>query len=317
MTSKAKEYRKLLKQQKAINAARGDTFKELAAMTTADHEIAGDNHLRAGNLTMAFVKYDKALQMDPTLKRVRYKKGRLLLQKGLTDDAIREFQRIVQDDPDDALAYEGLGHAYFLTEELDLSKQNFQKSLALNDQLWLSHNFLGMIYDKERKFDQAITHYKKALAINSKEVSIYNNLGLSYYQKGNYAYATVFFKKSIKKIDTKKTDNMKIAKVYNNLGISFAKLGNYTMALKAFTNGSDHSRAHNNLGVIYLSEGKYKEAIASFEKAIELNPVYYVRANENLVKARQLLYKSPRTRQGAQTPPKYSTTTSRGFREHH
>ena len=294
-----------------MNAAQGDTLKELSVMTTADHEIAGDNYLRMGNLTMAFVKYDKALQMNPTLKGVRYKKGRLFLQKNLADEAIQEFQLIVKDDPSYALAYEGLGHAYFIKDDLNLSKQYFQKALELNDQLWRSYNFLGMISDREQKFDHAITQYKKSLSINDKEISIYNNLGLSYYQKGEYVYATVFFKKAIKKMDESQINNAEIVKIYNNLGISFAKLENYDMALKAFTNGSDNSRAYHNLGVIYLSEGKYKKAIESFEKSIELNPVYYVKANENLARARQLLHQTSATRRETPAPTEYAPTTPR------
>ena len=47
---------------------------------------------------------------------------------------------------------------------------------------------------------------------------------------------------------------------------------------------TDRARAHNNLGCVYLAEGKMEKAAQCFHKAIEINPTFYVKANENLQK---------------------------------
>ncbi|MFV9692162.1 MAG: tetratricopeptide repeat protein, partial [Desulfobacteria bacterium] len=57
-------------------------------------------------------------------------------------------------------------------------------------------------------------------------------------------------------------------------------------AFEAFRKGGNEAQAHNNLGCIYLKEGKPEKAITCFEKAISINPDFYVRASENLRKAR-------------------------------
>jgi len=44
--------------------------------------------------------------------------------------------------------------------------------------------------------------------------------------------------------------------------------------------------AYNNLGCVYLKQGEFDKAISCFEKAIEINPTFYIKAGENLRKAR-------------------------------
>jgi tetratricopeptide (TPR) repeat protein len=120
---------------------------------------------------------------------------------------------------------------------------------------------------------------------------------MSYYFKGDYEEAVEAFTEALK---TAPAQN----KIYNNLGLALAKLGRDREALEAFKNGGDAAKAYNNLGVIYLGEKRYQEAIAAFEKAVQLSPSYYAKANENLKSARQALA-------GAASP---SPTTSRAPR---
>ena len=68
--------------------------------------------------------------------------------------------------------------------------------------------------------------------------------------------------------------------------MALSKLGRYQEALEAFRKGGNEAQAYNNLGCIYLEEGKFEKAITCFEKAIKINPAFYLRASENLKKAR-------------------------------
>jgi tetratricopeptide (TPR) repeat protein len=63
-------------------------------------------------------------------------------------------------------------------------------------------------------------------------------------------------------------------------------LGRYGDALEAFRKGGGEAAAYNNIGYIYMTDGKYEEAIKTLEKAIEIRPSFYVKANENLKKAK-------------------------------
>jgi len=291
------EYKKLLERQKAGMPLEEDAVKKLPEMTAPEYERLGDTYLRQGNVNMAYLQYDKALRMDPKQTRVRYKVGLLFLNKDMPDEAFKEFQEIVKYDATFALAYEGMGQALLKKSSYDDAEQHFRHALSLSPERWQCHNFLGIVYDRQRRYDTAVAEYRAALALKPDEGFLLNNLGMSYYFKGDYEGAVQAFAEALK---TAPAQN----KIYNNLGLALAKLGRDSEALEAFRNGGDAAKAYNNLGVIYLGEKRYQEAIAAFEKAVQLSPSYYAKANENLKSARQALA-------GAASP---SPTTSRAPR---
>jgi Flp pilus assembly protein TadD len=291
------EYKKILERQKAGMAFEDDTTKKLPEMTAAEYERLGDTYLRQGNINMAYLQYDKALRMEPRQARVRYKVGLLFLRRGLPDEALTEFQAILQHDATFALAYEGLGQALLKKSKHADAEKHFRHALALNPELWQCHDFLGILYDQQQRYDAAIAEYRSALALKPEQGFILNNLGMSYYFKGDYEEAVQAFREALR---TAPAQN----KIQNNLGLALAKLGRESEALEAFKYGGDEAKAYNNLGVIYLGEKRHQEAIAAFEKAVQLSPSYYAKANENLKSARQALA-------GAASP---SPTTSRAPR---
>jgi Flp pilus assembly protein TadD len=276
------EYKKLLEQQKAGMPPESDAVKKLPEMTAGEYEHLGDTYLRQGNINMAYLQYDKALRMEPKQTRVRYKVGLLFLRKGLPDEALKEFQEILTHDATFVLAYDGIGQALLKKSNYDDAEKHFRHALALSPELWQCHNFLGILYDRRQRYDEAIAEYRAALSLKPDEGFLLNNLGMSYYYKGDYKQAVQTFTEALK---TAPAQN----KIYNNLGLALAKLGREREALAAFKNGGDEAKAYNNLGVIYLGEKRYQEAIAAFEKAVQLSPSYYVKANENLKTARQAL----------------------------
>ena len=86
--------------------------KDLPAMTGDEYERLGDALLSKKNLYLAYVQYDKSLQMNPGNLRVEYKKGLALLLGGKNDEAVQQFQIVLQKDPTYAAAYEGRGRAH-------------------------------------------------------------------------------------------------------------------------------------------------------------------------------------------------------------
>ena len=301
VTLRPAEYRKLLEQQKTGKPLDEALQKELPEMTVGDYEALGDTYLSNGNLTMAFVQYDKALRLEPTSTRLRYKSGLLFLKKELVDEAIKEFQAVLQQDARYALAYEGMGQAWLKKGNLGEAESSFRKALALQKDLWQSYLFLGMLHDRRQQFDEAIAAYQSALTLRPEQGLLFNNLGLSYYQKGAYEKAVQHFQQALQKGYAQE-------RVYNNLGLALAKLGRYPEALEAFTQGGDKAKAYNNVGVICLADGKYAEAIAFLQKAVALNPSYYAKANENLQAAQKALEASP-ANTASPSPPRERAKT--------
>jgi tetratricopeptide (TPR) repeat protein len=282
------DYQKILavQGQKISTMAKEEISNKIPEMTEKDHEKQGDRYIRQGNINKAFIQYNKALYLDPKQNDIRYKIGILLLSKEMIDDGLKEFEKILENDLNNALAYDGKGRAFFAKDELDKSKKNFEKALNINPDLWQDHMFLGVIYDCRKQFDAAISEYSKAIAIKPESGALYTNLGMSYYLKGEY-------EKSVNALI--KASKMKPVNpiTYNNLGLSLSKLGRYRDAFEAFKKGGDNASAYNNIGYMYMKNGRYKEAIQAFKKAIEIKPYFYTKANEKLKKAKEFLYPVP------------------------
>lgn len=277
------EYEIFIEQQRqkkeALAAAEEKASKKAPDLTVKEYEAMGDNFLRQGDIERAYIQYYKALQVEPKRSDILYKTGSIFMKKGLPDEAIKDFQQILNDDPNNALAYEGMGKAFLQKGNMIEAENNFSKAIKLNDGLWQAHNFLGIIYDRQGHFEAAIGEYKSAIAIKPKESIVLNNLGMSYYLKKDYERAVNAFTEALKIEGTNR-------KVNNNLALALSKLSRYQDAFELFKKGGNEATAYNNIGYIYMTEGKQEKAIEAFEKAVEINPRFYVRAHENMKEAR-------------------------------
>ena len=277
--SKDRRMFELQKRKRTAIIDEGGVLKGNPEMSADEYERLGDNYIRQDNLVMAFMQYNKALSLDPGRTDIRYKVGQLLLMRGMADEAMMEFEKILKIDPDNALAYEGRGMVLLGKGKLDESEDNFKWAVSLDPKLWKVHTSLGIIYDRREQYDAAINEYHKAIAINPDSSVLFNDLGVSNLLKGDYEKSVDALGKALKIEPTN-------SRLYNNLGLVLCKLGRYEDAFKAFRSGGDEASAYNNIGYIYLTEKKYKEAINAFEKAIELRQKFYLKAHENIEKAR-------------------------------
>ena len=251
----------------------------LPEMTAHDFENLGDGYLRKGNPHQAFVQFEKASQLDPQNSIIQYKKGLAFLAGQLNQDAIREFEKVLEKKPGFAPALLGLGQAYFQMKNYEISLQYCQRALASDSSLWKAYNFIAMAYDYQQKPDLAIKAYSQAIFLNPREGSLYNNLGVSYMLAADYEKAARAFLKALE-------FGYRTPKVYNNLGLALSQSEAYDLALEAFKKGGDLSTAYNNLGCVLLSQGKSQEATRYFEKAIAVDPAFYVKAHDNLKRAK-------------------------------
>ena len=248
-------------------------------MSGAEIERSGDVYFNQGNLQLALVEYEKYLKLNSDNNRVRYKKGLILLKGKVDKAAIREFKKIIDNDPEHALANQGLGQAFFRLENYEDAIKHLSKAVELDQTLWKAYNLLGVIYDYQGKYELAVREYNYAIGLKPRKGFLYNNIGLSYSLMEEYDKAIQNFNKAL-------DFNASNKKVYNNLGLILSKTGRYELAMEAFKKGGDEAQAYNNLGFAYMQKGEREKAIHSFEKAIESRPTFYLKASENLKKAK-------------------------------
>jgi protein O-mannosyl-transferase len=181
---------------------------------------------------------------SPDNIRARVNLGIAYSEKGLVDEAIREFQDALRVRHDSAEAHFNLGIAYAKKGLAEKAIEEYTTTLKLRPSHADSHIYMGLAYFEKGETDQAIEEYKIALKMKPRKVKAHVNLGIAYGSKGLMDKAIEHFLAAIE-------INPELAEAHNNLGIAYAKTGSIDKAIEQFQIAvdlqPDYQSARNNL----------------------------------------------------------------------
>jgi len=157
-------------------------------------------------------------------------------------NAISLFGLALQRDPNYALAYAGLGQAYWAKydatyerEWIEKAAQTCQHSLDLGPDFADGHSCLGAVYTATGRYEDAVLQFQRAVQIDPTNEGAYRGLASAYEHSGSLAEA-------------EKT---------------------YQLAIKVRL---QYWAGYGWLGSFYSHQAKYKEAPHEFSQAIALAP---------------------------------------------
>lgn len=209
-----------------------------------------------------------------------YSRGRDFLErrdvKENIDFAVQMFQEALGLDGEFALAYAGLGEAYWQKYQITHDRAWVEAAIAASDHALVLdanqaqvHIALGIIYYGTGKIDSAIEELQRAIELQPVIDDAYNWLGRCWQRKGQIEKATECFEKAIY-LRPGYWEN------YNRLGICYYFFGRYQDAAEQFrrviTIQPDNYLGYNTLGGIYNLLGHYDDAITMHRRAIEIYP---------------------------------------------
>ena len=98
--------------------------------------------------------------------------------------AEKQYQTILDKDPNNVDALSNLGVVYFRTGKIGTAESTLQKALAIapNDASVLTT--LGIVHYRQSRFDEALKELRKAIEINPNSATAHNYLGITASQKG-------------------------------------------------------------------------------------------------------------------------------------
>jgi tetratricopeptide (TPR) repeat protein len=235
------------------------------------HDNLGGILLGEGKLEEALAEYGKALEIQPDDPDARNDLGLALFRNGQTDEAIAQYRRALEIKPGDHAAHYNLGLAFFKKGELDEAIAQFQKALELRPDSPDMLLTLGMALSSKGDKAAAVGQYRKALEISPDYEAARYNLGFALSEMGDLDEAIAQYQKVLE------TDP-NYAEARNNLGADlFAKgdlegaIAQYRAAVKlqpAYTN------ALFNLGNALVRSGQLDDGIAQYRSALAVNPGY-------------------------------------------
>lgn len=192
------------------------------------------------------------------------------------DRVITLFDRAVERDSLFALAYAGLGEAYWrkYAEHKDaafvaLAKTNCTRAIEINDLLSPVHITLGIINGGTGHYNEAIGNFQKALELDPASYDAYVELAIVYKKLDWVEEAEETYLKA-----TELRPDYWLA--YQELGVFYYGLGRLEeaaeMTLKVIEIVPNRISAYNNLLGMYFVMGDKDRTIEMFERLINIEP---------------------------------------------
>lgn len=190
------------------------------------------------------------------------------------DAAVVSFKGSIEQDSLYALAYAGLGEAYWRKFEAVKEKkwatmaiQECEKAYRLNSRLPEVNVTLGMIHSGTGQYDSAVVDFRRALDADATSAAAYRGLAKAYESKGGLVEAEKTYQKAI----ALKPDYWG---GYNDLGGFYHRHTRYEEAIDPFRRvvdlTPDNYRGYNNLGGIYYYLKRWPDARQMFERSLAL-----------------------------------------------
>ncbi|HXH50356.1 MAG TPA: protein kinase [Terriglobia bacterium] len=149
-------------------------------------------------------------------------------------EAIEEFQKVLDIEPSNTFAYEGLANAQYNLKRLSDAKTTYLQAISVRPNYWAPYNWLGILYLRTGENAKAAEMFRKVIQLAPENQQAISNLCGADFMVGKWIEAKEMCKKSI--------------------------------AIRA--SGS----AYSNLGTITFYEGHFEESAGYFKKAVTINP---------------------------------------------
>ncbi len=165
-------------------------------------------------------------------------RGFRLLRARQFEQAVTAFSRAIDDEPENAEAYNHRGVARAYMGKTDQAITDYSKALDLKPELVGALNNRGSAFYQKGLLNQAISDYSKAIEINPYLAEAYSNRGTAWAAKGDY----------------------------------FRAIRDYTQALET---NPYFDAPYYNRGRALSAIGDYGQAVGDLERAISLNPEFH------------------------------------------
>jgi DNA-binding winged helix-turn-helix (wHTH) protein/TolB-like protein/Flp pilus assembly protein TadD len=208
-----------------------------------------------------------------------YMRGRLFLNKRNVEGirkALDYFKQAVELDPNDALAYLGLGDCYhqsvyFIStpsrELIPKAKAMAKKALEIDETLGEAHALLSILSDADWDWNEALKEYQLAISLSPGSARAYHGVAFTLAKQGRFGEALAAIRKA------RDIDPLNLV-INADIAAILCYAGRYDEAIeqcrKTLELDPNFSMAHAQLGVAYWGKGMYKEALGPLQKAVEL-----------------------------------------------
>ena len=203
------------------------------------------------------------------MNKEQLEKAQTLHREGRFDEALKCYQQLLEQNPNQAELLHAIGILYAQTGKYDQSLKTINKAIKNNSKIAAFYNSKGNVLLRLDKLKEASTAYQNAIKLKSNYAAAYNNLANSYYRQDKLTAAKKAYETAIEL-------KPNYADAHYNFGILLAKFGENKQAIKALEKtlslSPSFAPAFGQLGEIYLQQNNYGKAIEFLKKRLDIQP---------------------------------------------
>ena len=201
--------------------------------------------------------------------------GREKLSDNDFQGALKEFNKVIEIDPQNWRAYHNRGLSKLELGKIEGALEDFTQAIELNQNPWSQSYFeRGIIYQKQKKHKEAIADFSKSLELELiDEWTAFHNRGLSKLILRDKQGALEDFTKAIELNQKPWAQTFyQRAYIYETLKAYKKAINDYSQAIELGIEDLDKELSYFFRGFSKYMLNDYKGAVKDYTKVIEINP---------------------------------------------
>jgi len=180
-------------------------------------------------------------------------KGLRYFKENKYEQAMSEFKKAIEIDPDFYQAYHNLGLTYASMNQFQDAKYSFEKAIQINPNVAETYKSLGKVCVALKNYEESLDYYIKYTELNPNDASAYFDIGMVCNYLGNAEKMMHYFEEAVRV-------NPNFAEAFSGIGSTYLHLKQYDKAKKNLQKAKE----------LFEKQGNYKAA-SEVNKSLERN----------------------------------------------
>lgn len=216
----------------------------------------------------------RAQTLQPNLPQVTYLLGLLYRNTGRTDEAIRELERAIAQNPGNDSAHRQLGMILFDQGKVDAAMDELAKAIAIRSDYPGGHLTLATAAYRQGRFSEAEGAYRRVTELQPESPAGYQGLAEVYHAVERWPEAEKHYQTAIR-LGAGARARVNLATLYLDTGRYRDAIDTYTLVAKDVPGDVNYWRlladAHRDLGERTPAREAYTRGVAAGEQALKVN----------------------------------------------
>ncbi|MBE9215867.1 tetratricopeptide repeat protein [Plectonema cf. radiosum LEGE 06105] len=220
----------------------------------------------------ALSNYQKAIEIQPEYAQAWNGKGKVLYELNSYQEALLAYDKAIQIVPDYQESWSGRGFVLNKLQRFQEAISSFDKALTLESEAPEVWNGKGEALSNLKRYEEAIKSYDKAVELQPEYEQAWYNKAWALYSLRRYEDALSTYEKVLQL-------NPNSERAWYNSGNALVNLNRNNDAIKAYSRAIEYKpnfyQAWLSRGNILISLRRYPEAIESFKEVLKYQPNNY------------------------------------------